>query len=154
MTGQVIAMFVAPARHAGQIAVTSVQLKTGKGIVGDRFFGFRKTQPGRNMTLIEWEVIEEFKRSYQLNIPLNATRRNLITKGVRLNDLVGKTFKIGHIVCRGIELCEPCKVMSRQFPGTSLSDIDIIRHFNGKAGIRASVIAGGIVDLGDNVNLS
>ncbi len=151
MSGQIIAIFTTPIRHAEQIAAEAVQLKVGKGIVGDRFFGFRKKQPGRNLTLIEWEVIEEFNRTYHLNLPLNATRRNLVAQGIRLNNLVGKTFKIGQVVCRGIELCEPCKVMARQFPASSLSHTEIIRVFANKGGIRVEVLADGVVRLGDRI---
>jgi MOSC domain-containing protein YiiM len=151
MTGHVKAVFVSPTKHAEQISVDTVQLKTRKGIVGDRFFGFRPKQPGRNLTLIEWESIAEFNRTYQLTIPLDATRRNLVTEGVRLNDLVGKTFKIGQVECRGIEPCEPCKVMARHFPATSLSQSDIIRAFTDKGGIRVEVLGDGVVKLGDGI---
>jgi MOSC domain-containing protein YiiM len=151
MTGQIIAIFVAPVRHAEQIAVDAVQLNAGKGIIGDRFFGYRKTQPGRNLTLIEKEVIAEFNQAFRLGIPLNATRRNLVSQGIRLNELVGKTFKIGNVFCRGIELCEPCKVMDRHFPPTSLSQTEIIRAFINKGGIRAKILTDGLVKLGDEL---
>ena len=151
MTGTVIAIFVAPAKHAEQISADAVQLKVGKGIVGDRFFGLHHQQTLRNLTLIEWEVIEEFNRTFGLKLPLNATRRNLVTQGIRLNNLVGKTFKIGQALCLGIELCEPCKVMARHFPANSLSQAEIIRAFTQKGGIRAEVLIDGAVQLGDDI---
>jgi MOSC domain-containing protein YiiM len=151
MTGHITAIYVAPAKHAEQIAIDAVQLKAGKGIVGDRFFGLRHQQALRNLTLIEWEVIEEFNKTFSVMLPLNATRRNLITKDIRLNNMVGKTFKIGQVVCQGIELCEPCKVMARHFPATSLSQAEIIRAFTQKGGIRAEVLTDGAVQLGDEV---
>lgn len=147
----IVAIFTAPTRHAEQIAVDAVQLKAGKGIVGDRFFGLRRKHPGQNLTLIEFEELESFNRTFSLQIPLNATRRNLITQGVRLNDLVGVTFKIGQVVCRGIELCEPCKVMARQFAASSLSQAEIIRAFTHKSGIRVEVLVDGVVRLGDEI---
>ncbi len=151
MPGQIIGIYVAPARHDQQIAVNSVQLKSGKGIVGDRFFGFRQKQPGRNLTLIESEAITEFNRHYRQNLTLEATRRNLITQGIRLNDLVGKTFYVGEVLCRGIELCEPCKVMARSFPVTGLSHVEIMGAFADKGGIRAEVLTDGVVSFGDEV---
>jgi len=151
MTGHIATIFVSPIKHAEQLAVDSIQLKAQKGIVGDRFFGFRQKQPGRNLTLIECEVIEAFNRIYQLTIPISATRRNLITQGIRLNDLVGKTFKIGQVACRGVELCEPCKVLARHFPATSLSQAEIIRAFTNKGGIRAEVLTNGVVRLNDEI---
>lgn len=151
MDGRIIAIFAAPQKHAAQLSLQAVQLKAGKGIVGDRFFGLRKTQPGRNLTLIESEVIEEFNQAYQLNIPVSAPRRNLVTQGIWLNQLVGKTFKIGEVLCRGIELCEPCKVMARQFPAGILPQAEIICAFAHKGGIRAEVLADGIVRMGDKI---
>jgi MOSC domain-containing protein YiiM len=151
MDGRIIAIFAAPQKHAAQFSLQAVQLKAGKGIVGDRFFGLRKTQPGRNLTLIESEVIEEFNQAYRLSIPVNATRRNLVTQGVSLNQLVGKTFKIGEVLCRGIELCEPCKVMARHFPPGSLPQTEIIRAFAQKGGIRVEVLADGVVRTGDKI---
>jgi MOSC domain-containing protein YiiM len=153
VSGKVIAIFVAPSKHAEQTAVDAVQLKAGKGIVGDRFFGFRQKQPGRNLTLIEWEAIEEFNGIYQLSLPLNATRRNFITQGIRLNDLLGINFNIGNVQCRGIELCEPCNVMARHFPGTPLYRPNIISAFTQKGGIRAEVLTDGVVRLGDEILL-
>ncbi len=151
MTGRIAAIFVAPARHAEQIAVDAVQLKAGKGIVGDRFFGFRQKQPGLNLTLIEWEAIEEFMRIYKLSIPMNGTRRNLVTQGIRLNELVGETFKVGHVLCRGVELCEPCKVMAKQFPVSALAQTEIIEAFTRKGGIRVQVLTDGVIELGDKI---
>ena len=151
MTGQVTAIYVATAKHAEQIAVDVVQLKMGKGIVGDRFFGLSRKNPGRNLTLIESEVIEEFNRIYDQAIGLNATRRNVATHGIRLNDLVGKIFTIGDVSCLGIELCEPCKVMARHFPATPLSQAKLISAFTHKSGIRVTVLADGVIKLGDAI---
>jgi MOSC domain-containing protein YiiM len=151
MTGKVIAIFVAPSKHAEQTAVDAVQLKAGKGIVGDRFFGFRQKQPGRNLTLIEAEVIDQFNQQFQQAIPLHATRRNIVTQGIRLNELVDKTFRLGAVLCRGVELCEPCKVMARQLSNTGLSQAEIIHAFTNKGGIRAEVLLDGIVRLSDSI---
>ena len=151
MTGQITAIFVAPARHAEQIAVDAVQLKAGRGIVGDRFFGFRQKQSGRNLTLIESEAIADFNQQYLQNLTLAATRRNLITQGVRLNALIGKTFHIGEVLCRGMELCEPCKVMARSFPATDLTCTEIIYAFANKGGLRAEVLTDGIIKVQDAI---
>jgi MOSC domain-containing protein YiiM len=151
MTGYITAIFTAPAKHAEQCAVDSVQLKAGKGIVGDRFYGVRKHHVAKNLTLIESEVIAEFNNQYHQCIGLNASRRNLITQGIRLNDLVGKTFHIGQVLCQGIELCEPCHVMARHFQCNSLSENEIIKAFAGKGGIRAQILSDGIVRVGDTV---
>ena len=152
MTGHIATIFVSPIKHAEQLAVDSIQLKAQKGIVGDRFFGFSHKHPGRNLTLIESEVVEAFNHHYGQAVGLSATRRNLVTRGIRLNDLIGRTFKVGDILCQGIELCEPCKVMTRYFPPTSLSQTEIIQAFTHKGGIRVAVLTNGVVKLGDNLN--
>ena len=149
MTGKILSICVASARHGEQVIVEAVQLKAGRGIVGDRFFGFRKSLPGKNLTLIEAEAIAGFNQRFGQNIPLHATRRNLITQGIQLNELTGKTFRIGSVLCRGIELCEPCKIMARQFPAVSLSQNEIISAFTHKGGLRAEVLSDGIVHLDD-----
>jgi MOSC domain-containing protein YiiM len=151
MTGHITAIFVAPARHAEQLAVEAVQLKTGKGIVGDRFFGHCKKAPGQNLTLIEAEAIAEFNKSNGLAIEINATRRNFLTQGISLNELVGKNFHVGEVLCRGIELCEPCRVLARQLPQNSLSQAQIIKAFTNRGGLRAEVLSDGIVRLGDQL---
>lgn len=150
--GNIIAIFVAPTRRAEQLAVEAVQLKMGKGVVGDRFFGLSQKIPGRNITFIEVEEIYEFNQNYQQAIELNATRRNFITRGIRLNELVGKTFRVGDVLCRGVELCEPCRVLARQLPQDSLTQTQIIKAFTNKGGLRADVLSDGIVRLGDSLS--
>lgn len=150
MTGHITAIFVAPSKHAEQLAIEAVQLKRGKGIVGDRFFGQSPKNPGRNLTLIEIEAIEEFNEAYNLTINLSATRRNFLTRGIRLNDLLGKTFRVGDVLCKGVELCEPCRLLARQLPHESISQKDIIKVFTHKGGLRAEVLSDGVVRLGDS----
>jgi MOSC domain-containing protein YiiM len=153
MNGLIVAIYVATTRHAEQLSVESVQLKAGKGIVGDRFYGNRPKHPELNLTLIEAENIEGFNREYNQTIGLGTTRRNLITRGIQLNALVGKRFQVGSVLCKGIELCEPCKVMARNFPETSLSQNEIISALIHNAGIRAEVLVDGIVKLEDHLFL-
>lgn len=151
MTGRITAIFVAPSKHAEQLAIEAVQLKRGKGIVGDRFFGQSQKNPGRNLTLIEIEAIEEFNETYNLTINLSATRRNFLTRGVRLNDLLGKTFRVGDVLCKGIELCEPCRLLTRQLSHESISEKNIIKALTHKSGLRAEVLSDGVVHWGDSV---
>jgi MOSC domain-containing protein YiiM len=151
MTGHITAIFVAPSKHAEQLAIEAVQLKRGKGIVGDRFFGQSPKNSGRNLTLIEIEAIEEFNEIYGLTINLSATRRNFLTRGLRLNDLLGKTFRVGNVLCKGVELCEPCRLLARQLPHELISQKDIIKVFTHKGGLRAEVLSDGVVRLGDSV---
>lgn len=154
MKGLIVAIYVAPASHVEQSSVESVQLKAGKGIVGDRFYANRLKHTERNLTLIEAENIEGFNREYNQTIGLGTTRRNLITRGIRLNELVGKRFQVGQVLCKGIELCEPCAILARQISHSGLSPSKIIRAFENKGGLRAEILSNGIVRLGDKISVA
>ncbi|MBK8816332.1 MAG: sulfurase [Methylococcaceae bacterium] len=151
MTGYLTAIFVSPSKHSEQISLESAQLIAGKGITGDRFYGNRQKHTQLNLTLIEAETIEAFNRCYNETLALSATRRNLITRNVRLNDLVDKHFYIGDVLCVGRELCEPCIVMARQISNCGLSSTDIIRFFENKGGLRAEILTSGIAQVGDYI---
>ena len=99
-------IFISPDAGAAQVECETIILLSGMGVVGDRNFGISK-HPGQNLTLVEAEEIERFC-SEQARVPdLSLTRRNLIARGVRLNDLVNTLFRVGNVNLRGVELCEP-----------------------------------------------
>src|SRR5438552_3394586 len=111
--GQLIGIFVAPEKEGDLQALDRVEAVTGLGLVGDRYFlntGTYSAKPGpdREVTLVEVEALEGLAREYQITLPPAQTRRNLLTRGVPLNHLVGRTFTVGPVVLRGIRLCEPC----------------------------------------------
>lgn len=151
MNGFVTGIYVASCKHGDQISVTSAQLIAGKGITGDRFYANRKKHARLNLTLIEAETIDCFNRCYGENIQANASRRNLVTRDISLNDLVGKFFSIGPVLCKGWELCEPCIVMARQFSTCRLPHAEIIRAFENKGGLRAEIVTNGIIRLNDPI---
>lgn len=151
--GIVTALLVATERHGELLALPAVQLKAGAGIVGDRFFGRRRTQPGLNLTLIEAEAIAAAAAELGLAIPPEAPRRNVVTRGIRLNDLVGREFRLGPVRLRGVELCEPCIVLGRHLETPLHSRERIIRTFLGRGGLRAAVLDDGVVRLGDALRL-
>ena len=95
-------IFICPEAGAPQLSCQKINLVAGNGIVGDRNYGLSKW-PGQNLTLIELEEIEAFVGEKNRERDLSITRRNILTRGVRLNELVGKEFKIGDITLRGIE---------------------------------------------------
>lgn len=142
-------LLVATERHGEMLALPAVQLKAGAGIVGDRFFGRRRTQPGLNLTLIEAEAIEAVAAALGLAIPPAAPRRNVVTRGARLNALVGREFLLGTVRLRGIELCEPCVVLGRNLETPAHPRERIIRAFAGRGGLRAQVLGDGVVRTGD-----
>lgn len=133
------------------VPVESVEVVAGAGIVGDRHFGAQQRHPGQNITLVEAEEIERFNQNNGVAIPLLATRRNLVTRGVRLNDLVGRTFTVGSVTLRGVELCEPCGTLAKYLAGTGLRQADIVQAFAHKCGRRADVLSSGTICRGDAV---
>jgi len=130
-----------------------IEIVAGCGVVGDRNFGLSKW-PGQNLTLIEAEEIESFLNEHNLPHDLTISRRNLITRGVRLNDLVGKEFQLGGVVFKGIELCEPCGSLGERLSsltGSELSPKLVIQRFMGRGGLRVDALTSGIIKLGATI---
>lgn len=119
--------------------VDSVRALAGKGLQGDRHFHPEGAAAGQALTLVEAEVVED------VGLPPGATRRQLTVRGVRLNDLVGKRFRVGEVECYGVELCEPCAhLQSMTRPG-------IIKELAHRAGINADIVTDGVIRVGDDV---
>jgi MOSC domain-containing protein YiiM len=100
-------IYTSPTSGGEQIEQTSVEFVAGSGIRGDRYFG-RHDEPGQNVTLIEAEEVEAFLKASDRTYDLSVTSRNLVTRGVRLNEFVGREFMVGTVRMLGVELCEPC----------------------------------------------
>jgi MOSC domain-containing protein YiiM len=95
--------------------------------------------------LIESEAIEQFTRESGLPMTADKPRRNLVTVGVRLNRLLGKQFRAGDALLEGLELCEPCSLFAkRTYP-------QVLPFFKGRGGLRARIIEGGTIRIGDSV---
>jgi MOSC domain-containing protein YiiM len=141
--GRVEAIYIA-AEH-GQLprAVESVVAVAGKGLVGNRYFDTGK--PEQELTLIEAEQIERVATEHGLEVEAAPTGRNVLTRGVDLNGLVGKRFRVGDLECRGIELCEPCTTFeANTAPGA-------LKAFVHRAGLNAEILVGGELRPGDAV---
>jgi len=131
--------------------VAQIDVVAGSGIVGDHNFSAKQRYPGQNLTLIETEEIEAFSARVGRPLAVTDPRRNVITRGVRLNELVGKTFVIGTATLRGVELCEPCGKLAGYLAGLGLKKKDFIREFAHRCGLRADVVESGIIRVGDPV---
>jgi len=105
-------IFISKVRGGPQVECTTISVVAGAGIEGDRNFA-QNDDPGQNISLIEAEEIEAFFSESREVRDISVTRRNIVTRGVRLNDLVGKDFMIGEVKLRGVELCEPCALIGR-----------------------------------------
>jgi len=120
--------------------VESARALAGKGLEGDRHFHDEGAKPGQALTLVEAEVVED------VGLPPGGTRRQVTVRGVRLNDLVGKRFRVGDVECYGVELCEPCRHLEEMTrPG-------IIKDLTHRAGINADVLTDGTIAVGDTVS--
>ena len=136
------AIFVARENKGQQFQVDFADLVQGKGIVGDRNFAKSKW-PGQNITLIEIEEIENYNEKFAQSIGLSDTRRNIVTQGIRLNELVGKEFRFGEVVLKGVELCEPCSIFGKLLENEVMNKNDVVKAFLHKGGLRADVVSCG-----------
>ena len=140
-------IFIACGRGLPPTEVKEVELVAGKGIVGDRNFG-KDTWPGQNITFIEAEEIESFNATYDRSVARSDPRRNVVTRSVRLNELVGKRFSIGGVEFYGVELCEPCKSLGTRLGSDAMSSAQVVRAWVHKGGLRADVLSNGTIRVG------
>jgi MOSC domain-containing protein YiiM len=144
-TGTIEAIFVATDAGAPAQEVESVRALAGHGLEGDRHVAgtgtFPSGLPGSALTLIEAEVCESFAP------PLDASehRRNVVTRGIDLNALVGHDFLLGAVHCRGMRLCEPCRVIDRY------ATRPLLRPLVHRGGLRADIVEDGVLQVGDDV---
>ena len=146
-------IYISPSYGGAQLERDRITVVAGAGIEGDRYFGVRD-EPGQSITLIEAEEIEAFIREHDVDGDLSISRRNLVTRGVRLNELVGREFRIGEVRLRGVELCEPCEVLGEALASPQLAPAAIVRRFLHRAGLRADVLTGGVIARGAGVQVT
>ena len=145
-------IFTAPTSGVAQVEQESIRLVAGAGIEGDRYFG-RHDEPGQNLTLIEIEEVEAFVREQRRGDDVSITHRNLLTRGVRLNDLVGVEFSIGEVRLRGVELCEPCLGMGKALASSDITAAQVVKRFVHRGGLRADVLSTGVIERGAAIGL-
>jgi len=133
------AIHIGPEKAQPLGRVESARALAGQGLEGDRKFHGDGAKPGQALTLVEAENVEA------VGLSEGATRRQLTTRGVRLNELVGKHFKVGEVECYGVELCEPCEHLQ------SLTRPGIIKDLAHRAGINADILTDGVIRVGDEV---
>ena len=148
--GTVISIHIAPTGAAPMKSVTNAKAVAGRGLEGDRYYtklGTYSNQAGsgRDVTLIEIEAINGLRRDYEVQLDSGQPRRNIVTRGVALNHLVEQEFCIGDVVLRGTRLCEPCAHMEK------LTVKGAMRGFVHRGGLRAEIISGGSIRVGDTI---
>jgi MOSC domain-containing protein YiiM len=131
--------------------IDSAEARAGAGLVGDRYgcgagTYFNMPGPDREITLIETEALEGLQREYEVSITAAQSRRNVATRGVPLNHLIGKQFRIGEVIVQGIRLCEPCGHLEKLTGNFKLREG--LKH---RGGLRAQILTGGMIHAGDPV---
>src|SRR5262249_61116975 len=141
--GRVENIFIGPERTLPE-PVERARAIAGKGLEGNRYF-FEQAPPGRALTLIAAEALEDFRA--ETGIPLTAaeSRRNVLTRGIDVNALVGMRFRIGDVECIGVELCEPCTDLE------AMTKPGVIKGLIHRAGLNADVLNDGEIPVGDAV---
>jgi MOSC domain-containing protein YiiM len=140
-------IFIVPIAGAPQRECESVAVVAGAGIEGDRYFDHHD-EPGRNISLVEAEELEAFMREHGRPNDVSISRRNLVTRGVRLNELVGQEFFVGQVRLRGVELCEPCLGLGSALASPELPAAAVVKRLLHRAGLRADVLTGGVIARG------
>ena len=129
------------------IEVNEINLIAGKGIIADRHFR-DFNDPFNQLSIIESENIDEYNLKNKLSIPYLNFRRNIVTKGIKLNELLNKNIKIGSVKLDVIDLCRPCRHLSEK-----LGRDDIIKEFLRKGGIRCQIINDGKISVTDKIKV-
>jgi MOSC domain-containing protein YiiM len=140
MTGRVESIHVVAEKAGPPEARERVSVVAGRGIEGDRKF-----DSNHDLTLVEAEALEGLTEDTGIELAPGESRRQVMTRGVSLNDLVGKRFRVGELECVGEELCEPCDHLQ------SLTQPGVLRGLVHRGGLCAEVVSGGEIAVGDAV---
>ncbi len=151
-TGIVEGIYTAPSRGADTVYMEQIHVIPGMGIEGDRYFdkagtGGIHSVPGRELTFVELEAIEAMC-SEGIAISPDKTRRNIITRGIHLNDLAGRDFMVGKVHIHGIRLCEPCDYLA------SRTDPRLKDSMTHRGGLRANILTEGTIHLHDLITFT
>ena len=149
--GDVVGIYITPGASQPMQAVAEVRAVPGKGLEGDRYFrqvGAYSDKPGphREVTLIAIETLEAVARETGITLAAGESRRNIVTRDVPLNDLIGQTFHLGAVRVRGVRLCPPCQHLEEvsRLPGVMKALVD-------RGGLRVQVLKDGPIRVGDPI---
>ena len=151
MSPSVVEILIAENPTEPPIKVERVRAIPGKGLEGDRYakgngtFSHHPQRPDGELTLIQKEHLDAFSAATGITLSGQEARRNLVTVGVDLNALAGRSFKIGEVLIRGIRLCEPCDYLAKQ------TSPEILRGLVHKGGLRAQILTAGELCVGDSI---
>ena len=148
--GRLVGIFVGDRAKAPMTSISAVQAEAGRGLEGDRYWSrqgtFWKPMSDFEVTLVEVESLEGLAAEAGVLLGAQDTRRNLATRGVRLNNLVNHRFTVGEVTLVGIRLCEPCGHLER------LTGLKLKPFLEGRGGLRAGIVTSGIIRVGDLIS--
>jgi MOSC domain-containing protein YiiM len=149
--GQVEGIFIAEAASVNPRPVPEVTAVAGRGLEGDRYFAgdgtfYEERKEGQDLTLIEAEAIEGLAREHGIELGPGESRRNVVTRGIGLNELVGRRFRVGEVECVGQRLCDPCSHLQK------LTRPGVLKGLANRGGLRADVVRSGRIAVGDRVS--
>ena len=143
-------IFIAASAEGETQPVGAVAAVAGRGLEGDRYFAgegtfFKDRKSGQDLTLIEAEAIEGLAADDGIELGAGESRRNVVTRGIGLNDLVGRRFTVGDVECVGQRLCDPCSHLER------ITQPGVLNGLANRGGLRADIVTGGRIAVGDEV---
>jgi MOSC domain-containing protein YiiM len=144
MEGRVEGIYVTPEHGELPQPVESVRALAGRGLEGNRYF-FDEAPAGRALTLIAAEAVEAMEREHGIALEPRESRRNVVTRGIDVNELVGKRFRVGNVECEGVELCEPCADLQ------AMTKPGVIKGLAHRGGLNADILSDGEISVGDAV---
>lgn len=146
--GTIVEINVSPEYERLPQPVERVKAVAGRGLDGDRYFrsdGEPGLKPDEEITLIAVEGLEDFESESGIKVTAAESRRQVATRGIDLNALVGRRFRVGELECEGMELCEPCTHLE------GLTQPGVLKGLVHRGGLRASILSGGEIAVGDPV---
>jgi len=153
-TGSVVALFTADRRAAPMKKVEQLKAVAGQGIEGDRYFlgtgtYSKKPEPGRQVTLIKSEVLESLRDKFQIIVKPEESRRNILTRGIEINDLIGTEFFVGPVRLRAHRITQPCLYLEKL-----LGQPGLYKELWDNGGISCEILSEGIIKEGDIITTS
>lgn len=150
--GTVEAIYISPYAGKPMLSLSKAAAIAGRGLEGDRYLkdtGYYSGRPladgGRQITLFEAEEIDRLRKECGIRLDPAESRRNVLTRSIGVNGLIGKTFRIGEILCEGTAICEPCTYLEK------LTGKSVMRPLVHRGGLRARIVSGGILRVGDEI---
>jgi MOSC domain-containing protein YiiM len=145
MAGRVEGIYITDTHGELPEPVQSVRAIAGRGLQGNRYFFDGDAPAGQALTLIAVEAVEAMDREHGISIEPRESRRNVVTRGIDVNGLVGKRFRVGAVECLGVALCEPCADLQ------AMTKPGVIKGLVHRGGLNADILSDGEISVGDAV---